>query len=553
MKISPFVLPLLVQSQDDTSTLLSLKVHTALETGVDHLLDAVGSRNVTQMSSLLQNLVEETISEGPYELDQDVTSALDVIKRELLADIRGALKESHCYDQSELHNQIKCFQSCEDRRKDGVKSCGEPCDGWAHKQCREDLLGMYKVHITACRALDDFVWSFSKDCDLAPKKCCLLSHTTWNCGGLCSGTIAKLDVDGTFGVWLNGQIAKFEAAHIEWLGLYGKCKTAYEVYVEQDAKCDCEQARCETTNCKWDQCNFLACEFEYQQCWASCDAQKIILEKEKECLEKDRKIDWSATEKIECYVNVLLEKPTKEDLKEECGTEDCYNVYREHMYKRCNEICVEVDFGEGHHTSGGKATYNEHTRREHIEGDHTLKQTDSKDQDTHQGADQDVTGEGSASVRTTHRGAGEDGRCTSHLDLDYQLSPCCQPCMERPSRPCEPADVGAYGSDGLDVLHVPYMWLHYGQHGFLSKADVEYFSADICWAGEHTKVYAYNLCPCIDCEKNPPLPPQPCDASRACAGGVYTDGAYDYSVHDIVVNCDAISKSDPTYGAKEEE
>jgi len=82
------VLPCVVGAVDDSSTLLSLKVQTTLETGVDHLLDAVGSRNVTQMSSLLQNLVEETISDGLGELDGDVLTALDLIKRELLGDIR---------------------------------------------------------------------------------------------------------------------------------------------------------------------------------------------------------------------------------------------------------------------------------------------------------------------------------------------------------------------------------------------------------------------------------------------------------------------------------
>jgi len=108
MKIPAYsLLPVLAHSQDDTSTLLSLKVHSTLESGVDHLLDAVGSRNVTQMSSLLQNLVEETIgADAPYQLDGDVTAALEVIKSELLGDIRNALKESHCYDQSDLHNQI---------------------------------------------------------------------------------------------------------------------------------------------------------------------------------------------------------------------------------------------------------------------------------------------------------------------------------------------------------------------------------------------------------------------------------------------------------------
>ena len=547
MKISHFALPLLVQAQDDTSTLLSLKVHTALETGVDHLLDAVGSRNVTQMSSLLQNLVEETISETPVDLDADVKAALEVIKQELLGDIRGALMESHCYDQSELHAQILCYEGCDKRREIGHATCGKYCDGLEHKQCRTDLLGLYKTHITACRTLDNWVGEWHRDCEYAVKKCCLLEHTTWNCGGLCGGTIASYDVDGYFGTWLNGQLQKYREGYTRWMELYGECKHHYEVYVEQDAKCDCEQARCETQNCAWEQCHFNNCEDAYQTCWARCDAEKTVVEKEKECLEKDRKIDWSATEKIECYVNVLLEKPTEKDLLDTCGTKDCYNVYREVMYKKCNEICVDVDFGVGHHTGGG--VYDEHVRNDAsihpavITGKHT----DVADHQNRQLADQDVTDEGKHSVRTTHRGKGDDKRCTAHLDLDYQLPPCCQPCEARPSPPCEEGDVNAYGGDFMTGF-VPYMWHHYGQHGFLLKTDIKDFSADICYSGEHTHIYAYNLCKCLKCDANPKPPPQPCTAKRACESDWYgAKGAYDYSVHAIQVDCDAISKSDPTY------
>lgn len=321
------------------------------------------------------------------------------------------------------------------------------------------------------------------------------------------------------------------------------CKADYEAYVEKDAKCDCEQARCETVNCAWDTCHFSNCEDAYQSCWSGCDGEKTRIEKEKECLEKDRKIDWSATEKIECYVNVLLEKPTEKDLLDTCGTKDCYNVYREKMYKKCNTICVEVDFGEGHHTGDG--VYDEHKRREASVAPAVSagKHTDVADQQNRQLEDQDVTGEGEKSVRTTHRGKGDDKRCTGHLDLDYQLPPCCQPCEVRPSRPCEEGDVSAYGGDFM-MGFVPYIWHHYGQHGFLSPKDVEGFTDDICYSGEHTKVYAYNLCKCLDCDPNEPKPVI-CTAARGCK-----EGAYDYKVHAIKVDCDKISTSDPTYGAK---
>jgi hypothetical protein len=500
-------LPLLAKSQDDTSTLLSLRAQVTLETGVDHLLDAVGSRNVTQMSSLLQNLVEETISEGPYQLDGDVTTALEVIKQELLGDIRGALNEAHCYDQVELHNQILCFEGCEHQKKIGSDSCPKYCDGSKHKDCRMELVHLYKKHITSCRALDDLTpidW-----CPVPPKKCCLLSHTTWNCGGLCHTQISGMTVDDSFGDWLQEIIAKFQAHYNTWLTLHGECVASYHQYVQADAICDCMQAECETNNCEYETCEYLNCEDNYNRCWAGCEAEYTRTNKAKECLEKDRKIDWSATEKIECYVDVLLKKPTKEQLLAECGTDDCYNKYREAQYKKCNTICPEVDFD---------AAWGEHDRR---------------------AGDQDVTKEGIKEVRTEHRaadGSDVDVRCTGHLDLDYQVPPCCNPCDPRPEPPC----TGKGGYDvGASMSHTSYMWLHYGHWGAFDTHDIKDFSAEKCHGGEHGYDYAYNLCDCIDCPSLPYVPPASCTKDKACCES--KGGQYNYRQHDIKVDCSAIS------------
>jgi hypothetical protein len=658
-------LPVLAWSQDDTVTLLSqddsptllslkLKVHTTLESGVDHLLDVVGSRNVTQMSALIQNLVEETITDGSegYELDGEVKAALTMIKQALLGDIRGALKEAHCSDQKELHEQILCFERCEIARTEGGESCGSRCEPKDHKDCRDNLLELYKTHIADCRALDDYVLEFTKaECPKFEKKCCLLGHTTWNCGGLCESKIAALEVDDSLGTWINTQITKFEGAFNQWTILHKKCTAAYTAYVKKDAECDCKQAECEARNCEYDSCHFLNCEDSYNKCWGRCEGEYTRTNEAKECLEKDRKIDWSATEKIECYVNVLLEKPDNQTLLDTCGSEDCYNKYREIMYNKCNDVCVEVDFeGEMAH----------HARREHKHGDYSGRFTDTalapypgytgelsvtgtvgayldstneayiwydiaglgagcaagpaagvanscgihihegktcddasavgghyydkgsvsadpwspitflasdgkskgkthagigagqdingraiivhdrdggrvacalikgkvKDQSTHQGADIDITDEGVNSVYTRHRGEGEN-RCTSHLDLDYQVPPCCQPCEERPSTPCEGGD--AYG--GSDKSS--YMWLHYEQFDHFSGDAIADFSQKTCHDGEHKLSYAYNLCDCTKCTDNGDVPPAACTAAKSCRGE-----EYDYRQHDIVDGCE---------------
>ena len=51
-------------------------------------------------------------------------------------------------------------------------------------------------------------------------------------------------------------------------------------------KCGCKQARCEIVNCACDTCHFNRDEDEYQACWASCDGEKIHIEKSSQLAEE---------------------------------------------------------------------------------------------------------------------------------------------------------------------------------------------------------------------------------------------------------------------------
>jgi hypothetical protein len=543
-----------VVAMDDSSTLLSLKVQTTLETGVDHLLEAVGSRNVSQMSSLVQNLVEETM-DAPYELDGDVKEALTMIRDVLIADIRVALSEAHCSDQVQLHTQMECFEKCEKTKDLSTGSngrCGGRCDGSAHKDCRDDLMGFYKEHISACRGLDMVVSEFNdKNCPMkAPKDCCLLPHTTWNCNCENLPKVEKMAVDNAMGEWLEEQLSIFTVTYESWKKHFKSCKKSYKAYLEQDAKCDCMQAECETQNCGYDGCHWSSCDGIYNECWGKCIGEKEDLHKDKECLEKDRKIDWSATEKMECFINVLLEKPTPEQLKAECGTDDCFSKYREKMYLKCNDICVAVDY-DG-------AGFEEQSFRDGIDAWFAKSRTNEgdyiRDQRSHLIMDLKVAK--SEMCRTKHRagdapkalvGEGgpatfEDGRCTSHLDLCYPDNPCCRPCAQCESSPCEGKGVTAH-KDSAEWDHNSYMFKHYGQHNFLSETTVEGMESEvICHEQlEHSNIYAYNLCECIDCPEKQEFPPATCGTDNACP---YAGADYNYRQHDIIYNCAAITSKD---------
>merc|ERR1719263_2509530 len=97
--------------------------------------------------------------------------------------------------------------------------------------------------------------------------------------------------------------------------------------------CDATQKGFEQCMCEKNRCHDTVCNIEYENCYADCSAKYEAHVHEKQCLEKDRKIDWSATKKIECYVDILLHDYTKEELLSKCGSETCINEAREADYK----------------------------------------------------------------------------------------------------------------------------------------------------------------------------------------------------------------------------
>jgi hypothetical protein len=482
-------------------------------------------------------------------LDGDVKAALKMIKEVLIGDIRASLDESHCFDQTALQETMHCFEKCEDEKnkhtpQGGGGSCGGRCDGGAHKECRDDLLGLYKEHIGACRGLDAFVHNFVDACPVTPEKdCCLLPHTTWNCNCENLPKVEKMKVDNTMGEWLGKTLSIFKSAYDDWKDHFKSCKKSYRKYLEKDAKCDCMQAECETRNCEYDSCHWGNCDGIYNQCWGACLKAKHTTEKDKECLEKDRKIDYSASVKIECFVDVLIQKPTTEELMSQCGTADCFSKYREAMYLKCNDICTAVDY------DGGEMI--EHPWRPEAQcgfPSPLLVKSSFVLADV-QVARNDM-------CRTKHRSEEaiacteapmkfEDGRCTSHLDLCYPADPCCRPCAQCESSPCEGRiDTSDDGhSDDKDWDPKSYMFLHYGQHNFLSSRTVCGMDGEaICHEElEHTFAYAYNLCECIDCPDKTPFPPAACTNENAC---IYGGPDYPYRQHDVHFECSAISDQD---------
>ena len=106
-------------------------------------------------------------SEGPHwgfvlTTVLDAAGSCDVSPMRAVASWRHlrCSEKSHRCDQSEMcDHQILLwyYEGC------AGMSSGEYRDGMEHKQCRTDLLKLYKKHITACRSLDNWVWEWHRE------------------------------------------------------------------------------------------------------------------------------------------------------------------------------------------------------------------------------------------------------------------------------------------------------------------------------------------------------------------------------------------------------
>jgi len=256
----------------------------------------------------------------------------------------------------------------------------------------------------------------------------------------------------------------------------------------------------ERTNGELRQCEYTACNVEYTKCRADCIAEYHKLVKRVECAEKDRKIDWSSTEKIECYIRILLNSPTNEQLQAVCEDgQNCISKWRTSEYNKCSAVCPNVDYG------AKDAAYEQHERRDAQSGEYlhindgattgmdagaVVDTPDGKKlvhhtstQSNIQHADDIVRGDTSWGVNTTHRrkDGGDEARCTWHLDIDFQPIPCAIPCL--PPRPCcDEKYKELYESEFMKLIDVTEV------------ADKTKCHTQM--PGEHTEKWAYNLCGC---------------------------------------------------------
>jgi len=513
---------------------LILASATALETAstAHNLLAAVGHRNATKMEALVQGLVEESISEPGWKFDQDIKDALEAIRSMFVLNIQKALKDQHKLDQEDLNEfTVTCFGNCNKDMCDGVDHCQsmqKKCDGIAHGHvhCRHEVKGLYIHMAQSCGALHSFIQGWTDE-ECTPEKC-LCPDLLW-ChrreGAYAECEARDQGCPSGYGSWLKRMIQKYTSGYAEWSHLYGECKTSYHAFLTADMACDATQKSFEQCMCEMNRCQQTTATVEHPACIAGCSASYKSKVKDSECLEKDRKIDWSATKKIECYVDILLHDYTKEELLSKCGSEDCINKAREEDYRHCHTICLEVDH-QGEWPSithmdltcaglGSPVVVDGHAKRAHssqfLLGDDTFAF--------------DMNGD---AVFTMHRGLstreGEE-RCTEHLDIDYPVPPCLTP-PPPPPPVCDAAFHKNWYFQFDDTSRITEISDCCMKNDATCFADINIGSSsdghaiNYITVSEHSHAWAFNRCPCTECIMGYPAGP----AQPVCGMGAHTLG-----------------------------
>jgi hypothetical protein len=433
-----FALVPCVQANDDTATLLSLKATMKSETSLlDNFMKGVDGRNVTQMASLMQNLVESqlfgdgvTETSGDVKLDSDIQDALKTIKQLLLGDIQRALKSEHANDQHVVGQLHKCWDQCKSARDSDEQQVNE---FWtvmqeskeAHETCREDVHAKYVDKVKKCNALD--IWIEGLKCPDCYKEECVTIHDPSN---------TKV------GDMLQAHIAWAKSSYDEWSVKHSACAQAVRDHEATDLECDKTQGSFESGTCAHRQALWTSCNVNQMACCQRCSIEFDAEVNRVECAEKDRKIDWSATKKIECYIDVLMASPTDEELQAKCheGGKACINQWRENKYKACEDVCVDVDYEAGDYYI--------------VDGVNTTHRTDSAEGD----------------------------RCTRHLDIHFPAMPHCVNCPPPLPGPCEEQWINTYYSEYDSKLGV-----------------TELGEENECHPDIHQKWWAYSRAECRPC------------------------------------------------------
>lgn len=431
-----------VVDQDDELGMLSMRRVSISEDQMepDPLMsidrNQLSSMNASQMVGMVQESVRQRLrGDG---IDSNFKHLLQDVKDQLVKQIKDTLLKETQDDEQLVGDLNNCFAQAKGKLTTDSAATATKKEAVAKhrkdlKTCRARVYDLYVKKINACEALDNFIANlqipvhqeqFDQEC-------------VWS------------EADQV-GAHLKTGWTWFQNNHELWKIRNKACVDAVKAYAEKDEECDDIQLEYEQSSCAHRQQQFNACNDHYMTACSTCSQQFDETVKQVECREKDRKVDWSAAEKTECYVNVILASPTTAELKASCDAaaaddeKECATQWRVNQYKACETLCQEVDY---HNPDGYEV----------VDG-----------------------------VNTTHRSsdAAAENRCTRDMDVHFPGKAACQVCPDLPNYACQDAFKNS----------LPYS--EYTSTDWVKELDA---STKECADYTHQEQFAYNMETCHTC------------------------------------------------------
>jgi len=273
----------LIALAESDETLL-LQTHATRKTTVPEgdLLKIMNVSNPGEMSLLVANYAATAVKDGVH-LDDSTKDALGAMKTSLTDESQKYITDAHEGDQSLLNTQATGLHGCDSTyssstAEDVISTTAVTGKGQTHKTCRDDLKVKDTEQTTACQLLTDFIDSVSG----------------------CPGVPGRDGMGGFF-----ASVSGIAASKTTWELRETACKDAEDDRVAKDDICDTVQEEYETGFCT------LRLQL-HETCaaYTTCFTTGIVVFGETvssvENNEGSRKIEWTAIEKIKCYIDVLM-------------------------------------------------------------------------------------------------------------------------------------------------------------------------------------------------------------------------------------------------------
>jgi len=251
--------------------------------------------NPAEMSLLVADYAASAVKDG-VRLDDATKAALTAMKQSLESESQVYMTNAHTTDQDLLTAQAAAVNGCDSTYTQSGSEDAEllatvTSRGAAHTTCRGEQDGLLVDRTTKCDALTTFIAGVSA-CPSVPGR---------------DGMGAFFSSVG--GIWAQQQT---------WQTRENECKAAEDDFTAKDGECDTTQEEYETNFCTLRVQMHETCA-AYTTCYTQAIGALGETTSSVEQNEGARKIEWTAIEKIKCYIDVLISDSENEDRQTALG------------------------------------------------------------------------------------------------------------------------------------------------------------------------------------------------------------------------------------------